>query len=537
MRAVALLSVVSSVLAASAVEPGFVEIFNGRDTSGWYGSKCYGVDPAEPGVLQCFPGRRANGDSGNLLTVRHYRNFVLRFDFVMPANGNNGLGVRINDPHKDAAFFGMCEIQLLDDGGSSYRDIERDLDYCKAYQYTGSVYGVVPCRRDNKLNRLWGVDADYAGGRSYLHKPGSWNQMEVRVAGEEIVVILNGHLITRANLSTFTTDGCTPDGIRHVGMHNARGSIGWQGHGYNFKWRNIRIRELADDAKMSELDAADALATAVPEERIGVCSWSYQKPLRDVAVEMKKIGVRGINLALAPFLAPDGRHGVAEGEEALAFARSQFASGEWKLMSTMISFPQEDYSTLETIRRTGGIVPDDSWPANSNLIARAAAMTKELGGRYLLLHAGFLDENDHAAYAKYLSRVRFIRDECAKHGVTAILESGQETADDLAKFLPKVPGVCVNFDPANMILYGKGNPVEALVKLRPWIVQLHIKDADATAVQGTWGEEKPWGEGQVDVMAFKAELKRLGYPGNYVIEREGGDDRAGDIAKAVADLK
>ena len=431
----------------------------------------------------------------------------------------------------------MCELQLLDDGGDLYYDAAAKRDLLKPYQYTGSVYGIVPARRDNRENRLWCSDGDYAGGGSYLRKPGSWNAAEVRVVGEEIAFILNGHCITRANLAGLPTNGDTPDGSRHPGLHTERGSISWQGHGDNVKWRNIFVKELADDATMAELDAADARETAVEADRIGVCSWSYQRPLAEVAAEMKKAGVKGINLALAPFLAPDGRHGVAEGAEALAFAKRQFATGEWKLMSTMISFPQEDYSTLESIRRTGGIVPDDAWLFNSNLIVKASALTKELGAKHLLLHAGFLDESDPAALAKYRQRVAFIRDTCAKDGVTVILESGQETADDLAKFLKEMPGVGVNLDPANMILYGKGRPLDALKKLRPWIVQLHVKDAKATEVPGTWGEEVPWGEGEVDAKAFVAELKRLGYKGNFVIEREGGECRAKDIAQAVGRLK
>ena len=200
----------------------------------------------------------------------------------------------------------------------------------------------------------------------------------------------------------------------------------------------------------------------VDAERIGVCSWSYQRPLREVADEMAKIGVKGIDLALTPFVAPDGRHGVEEGEEALAFAKAQFASGAWRLFATMISFPQEDYSTLETIRKTGGVVPDDCWPRNREIAAAAAELSGTLGAPYMLFHAGFLDESNPAAYAAYVERVSFVRDACAREGVQLILESGQETAEDLARFLRDVPGLYVNFDPANMILYGKGRPMEAL---------------------------------------------------------------------------
>ena len=275
----------------------------------------------------------------------------------------------------------------------------------------------------------------------------------------------------------------------------------------------------------------------VDAKRIGVCSWSYQRPLREVADEMAKIGVKGIDLALTPFVAPDGRHGVEEGEEALAFAKAQFASGAWRLFATMISFPQEDYSTLETIRKTGGVVPDDCWPRNREIAAAAAELSGTLGAPYMLFHAGFLDESNPAAYAAYVERVSFVRDACAKAGVQLILESGQETAEDLARFLRDVPGLYVNFDPANMILYGKGRPMEALETLVPWIRKIHVKDADATAVPGTWGTERPWGEGQVGGAAFIDALNGLGFTGNLTIEREGGDDRAGDIARAAARLR
>jgi len=275
----------------------------------------------------------------------------------------------------------------------------------------------------------------------------------------------------------------------------------------------------------------------VDAERIGVCSWSYQRPLREVADEMAKIGVKGIDLALTPFVAPDGRHGVEEGEEALAFAKAQFASGAWRLFATMISFPQEDYSTLDTIRKTGGVVPDDCWPRNREIAAAAAELSGTLGAPYMLFHAGFLDESNPAAYAVYVERVSFVRDACAKAGVQLILESGQETAEDLARFLRDVPGLYVNFDPANMILYGKGRPMEALETLVPWIRKIHVKDADATAVPGTWGTERPWGEGQVGGAAFIDALNGLGFTGNMTIEREGGDDRVGDIARAAARLR
>ena len=241
--------------AKNADAEGFVTIFNGKDLTGWMGAtKTYGVDPKEPGVLQCFPKRGGEGGGGNLCTEKTYRNFVLRFEFCMPTNGNNGLGIRMPDANPGAAYNSMCELQLLDDGGSQYYNAKAGLDLLHAYQYTGSIYGIVPSRRDNLGIQTWNKEKTFTGGGSYVKQPGMWNFEEVRVIGSEIEVYLNGVLITKADVSKFKGDGSdTPDGKAHPGLHRTEGHIGWLGHGHNVKWRNIRIKELPDDAKMCDV--------------------------------------------------------------------------------------------------------------------------------------------------------------------------------------------------------------------------------------------------------------------------------------------
>lgn len=273
--------------------------------------------------------------------------------------------------------------------------------------------------------------------------------------------------------------------------------------------------------------------TSTFRERLGVCSWSFRLPLDGVAREMEKLGLRRIHLALQPFLEGASRHGAAEGAKALDQVKARLASGTWVLSAAMIGFPQEDYSTLDTIRRTGGVVPDDAWEGNKKIVKAGAKLAAELKAPLLTLHAGFLDESDAAALKKYSDRVKFIVDVCGEAGVGVAFETGQETADDLAKFLERTPGVGVNFDPANMILYGKGDPVAAVARLAPWIRHVHVKDAKKSARPGTWGTETPWGDGEVNPAAFLAALDKAGYAGAFAIEREGGDDRVGDIAKAA----
>jgi len=95
----------------------------------------------------------------------------------------------------------------------------------------------------------------------------------------------------------------------------------------------------------------------------------------------------------------------------------------------------------------------------------------------------------------------------------------------------------VNFDPANMILYDKGNPVEAVSVLAPWIKHVHIKDALRTKTPGTWGTEVVWGTGEVNSTEFLKVLKRAGFNGALVVEREAGNDRFGDIKSAIDKLR
>ena len=271
-------------------------------------------------------------------------------------------------------------------------------------------------------------------------------------------------------------------------------------------------------------------------DRLGVCSWSFRLPMDSVAVEMKKLGLKRIQLALQPFLEGGSRHGAGEDAAALEKVKARIASGEWVLSATMIGFPQEDYTTLETIKKTGGVVPDDVWEANKKIVRAGAKLSAELKSPLLTLHAGFLDESNPAALKKYTERVKFIVDTCGEAGVPVAFETGQETAADLAKFLPTVPGAGVNFDPANMILYGKGDPVAAAKMLAPWIRHIHVKDAVKTKKPGTWGTEVPWGDGEVNQAAFLGALEEAGYKGAFAIEREGGDSRVADIALAAKRL-
>jgi L-ribulose-5-phosphate 3-epimerase len=257
---------------------------------------------------------------------------------------------------------------------------------------------------------------------------------------------------------------------------------------------------------------------------IGVCSWSLGNDFEKIA----ETGVDCVHLAIAPALANNGNQYLAKG-----------AKSKLKITATMINFPQEDYSTLESIKRTGGIVPDDCWWDNSELALKAIELTAELKVRFLSMHFGFIEAQNLAKAKTLIERTRMLADKAGEHNVTLLMETGQESADELRDFLEKLhhPALGVNFDPANMILYGKGNPVEAVGVLGPWIKHVHIKDALPTKMPGEWGTEVVWGTGEVNTTKFFKALKLVDFAGALAVEREGGDNRFGDIKSAIDKLR
>jgi sugar phosphate isomerase/epimerase len=206
-----------------------------------------------------------------------------------------------------------------------------------------------------------------------------------------------------------------------------------------------------------------------------------------------------------------------------------------QMVSGMVATVGEDYSTLETIRRTGGVVPDATWDENWRNLQAIADIAGRLGLRLVTFHAGFLPHDPaDPDFAKLLRRIRQIADLFAPRGIDLGFETGQETAGTLIAFLKQLerPNVGVNFDPANMILYDQGDPIDALRQLAPWLKQCHLKDANRTRVPGAWGDEVPVGTGEVNWREFFQVLREVKFAGDCAIEREAGNQRLQDIRTA-----
>lgn len=266
---------------------------------------------------------------------------------------------------------------------------------------------------------------------------------------------------------------------------------------------------------------------------IGVCSWSLQpKDSADLVARVKELGLGHVQLALEPLLFLDDKR--------KHFELGQLRGAGTRLTAGMISFPGEDYSTIDTIRRTGGYVPDDRWELRKRVSEQAAALGAELGLTAVTTHVGFIPRKGEAGYDKMLGRVREVAAAFGRHGIELGMETGQEPAGELLEFLTDLdtPNVFVNFDPANMILYGAGDPIDAIRTLGRHIRHVHVKDGTASARPGEdWGEEVPFGTGQVGPQRFLAALRGIGYRGPLAVEREAGSQRMADVKAAVEALK
>lgn len=272
----------------------------------------------------------------------------------------------------------------------------------------------------------------------------------------------------------------------------------------------------------------------MPAMRLAVCSWSLRPDgPQDLAAMLHELRIPRVQLALVPCIEDPARWG-----EACSVLRAAGVA----IVSGMLAMAGEDYSTLERIALTGGVRSDLWWNANLDRALRVAAFAQGHGIGLVTFHAGFIP-HDAASPGRALmvDRLRTVIRIFAARGVDVAFETGQEDARTLAGALHTLgrPAPGVNFDPANMILYGMGDPVSAVRTLSTHIRQVHVKDALPTAVPGAWGTEVRAGEGAVDWPEFLDAVRQANSSCgrgrediDLVIEREAGAARAGDVAHA-----
>lgn len=264
---------------------------------------------------------------------------------------------------------------------------------------------------------------------------------------------------------------------------------------------------------------------------VGVIFWANntQTPAEQLAA-LAGMGVRCAQMGISGDFVLEG--------QAQAWKEAAEAAG-FTLLTVTGAYAGEDYADIPTVERTVGFIPAAT---RAEREARTLAMVEfaaAAGIPVFACHVGFVPhDKTNADYIAVQAMVQRICDACAAHGMSFHLETGQEPADVLLSFLEdtKRENLAINFDPANMILYGTGDPIEAMEVLKGRIRSVHVKDGDwpDPAKPGTLGTEKPLGAGSVGMERYLAKLKQIGYTGPLVIEREGTDPERWKSDMAVA---
>jgi len=266
---------------------------------------------------------------------------------------------------------------------------------------------------------------------------------------------------------------------------------------------------------MQHLDPLGHLSPLEP----GAMFWAE----RDKLSEMQSLGVRC------------GQLGIG-GEVALSTAyaerwKADLDRAKFTLVTVFAAYTGEDYADAPTVERTVGFMPSGTRAAREQRTLEVSDFAAALGVGGIACHVGFVPHD--GADPEYLAvrdLVRRVADHAARHGQTFAMETGQEPADILLRFFGDVdrPNLRINFDPANMILYGTGDPVDALKTLAPHVVSVHAKDGDwpPAGQPAALGTERPLGHGSVGMDRFVRALAGAGFRGPLNVERETEDQAA-----------
>lgn len=209
-------------------------------------------------------------------------------------------------------------------------------------------------------------------------------------------------------------------------------------------------------------------------------------------------------------------------------------------------FEGESYADIETTARTVGLVPEDTRAERLQEMKEISDFARLLGVDAVGLHIGFVPADTQSdSYRNLIEVTRELLDHVKANDQNVHLETGQETADHLLHFIADVDrdNLYINFDPANMILYGTGEPIEALRRVGQHVRSIHCKDATWAAADRRgqdWGAEVALGDGDVGMETYLRTLQEIGYDGPLTIEREIPEDpvqQKADIGKAVSLLE
>jgi sugar phosphate isomerase/epimerase len=247
---------------------------------------------------------------------------------------------------------------------------------------------------------------------------------------------------------------------------------------------------------------------------VGLFFWAEPDP-RTVLRNVTSIGVRIGQLGV------DGA--VQLDEQTTAAWKSALAETGFHLVTVFAAYAGESYADIPTVQRSVGFMPPATRAEREARTRQVIDFAAALGVASFGCHVGFVPHDpadpDYAAVRDMVGRSA---DYAASYGMTFCLETGQEPAPVLLRFFEEVarPNLRINFDPANMVLYGSGDPIEAFAVLARHVASCHGKDGDwpPRDQPDSLGTERKLGEGSVNLPRFIATLRELGYRGTIHVE-------------------
>ncbi len=271
---------------------------------------------------------------------------------------------------------------------------------------------------------------------------------------------------------------------------------------------------------------------SLKDMKVGVMFWAWPDPVR-VIRRAKSAAVRCGQLGIPGGMALEG---------AAAAWKRALAAEDFTLATVFAAYTGESYADIPTVQRTVGFIPPATRAEREARTYAVSDFAAALGVGSIACHIGFVPEDAaHPDYIAVREMVRRVADYAGRNGQTFALETGQEPAQVLLNFIQDAdrPNLRINFDPANMILYGTGDPIEALGVLAPYVVSVHCKDGDwpPPNMPGALGAERPLDQGSVGIERFISKLAEIGYRGTLNIEREVEDqEQKWRDVRAAADL-
>lgn len=268
--------------------------------------------------------------------------------------------------------------------------------------------------------------------------------------------------------------------------------------------------------------------------QVGVMFWTggdlgFEAPPAVIAESVRSLGVSCGQI---------GVHAPDLGDAVVEAWQSTLAEHGITVVSAFPGFTGESYASIPVCAATVGYVPRATRDEREQRTYAVSDFARKLGIPGLATHVGCIAEDrSDPEYTAIRDLVRRLCDHCAGNGQTFALETGQESAAALKTFIADVdrPNLGINFDPANMILYGSGDPIEALETLKEHVITVHCKDGAWPEKKGEWGKETALGQGDVGMERFISKLKEIGYRGVLTIEREiVGERQRADILGAIA---